>query len=157
MADPNFEDVLNKKPSVIEKPKPRPLGTYLGGIEKFELREVNTKNGQRKLIEFSVKLMAPIQVDRQEDLMEQGDIGDWYPLQYSIFYETPEGQYNLKRFLSDTLGVDPGEGRNEKTIGQMVAESPGRQLAATLRHEPYQDRNTGEPEIATRIGSVAKV
>lgn len=156
MSDPNFEDVLSLKPSQIEKPKPRPLGSYLGGVQKYELRDVDTKNGPRKIIDFSVKLMMPRQVDDQEGLMLQGDISDWYPLIYGVFYETPEGKYNLKNFLADVLDITPGEGRDEKSLSEMIAESPGRQLTVTLRHEPYIDRNTGNPEIATRIASVAK-
>jgi hypothetical protein len=156
MADPNFEDVLSMKPSQIEKPKPRPIGTYLGGIQKYELRDVDTKNGTRKIIDFSVKLMAPRQVDDADALAQQGDISDWFPLTYGIFYEKPEGRYNLKNFLSEVCGIDPGEGRNEKSLSEMIAASPGSQVLATLRHEPYTDRNTGQPEIATRIASVAK-
>lgn len=154
MAD--FEDVLNMKPSEIEKPKPRPLGTYLGGIEKYELRTTQTKNGDRKIADFSVKLMAPVEVEDQEALSEQGDIADWYPLVHGIFYETPEGRYALKQFLGDVLAIDPGEGSSEKSLSEMIAESPGRRLNVTLKHEPYQSRQ-GTAEIATRIASVARV
>lgn len=154
MAD--FEDVLNMKPSEIEKPKPRPLGVYLGGVEKYELRTVATKNGDRKIASFSIKLMAPVEVEDMEALAEQGDIADWYPLTNDIFYETPEGRYGLKQFLSDVLVIDPGEGHNEKSLSEMIAESPGKRLNVTLKHEPYTSRQ-GTPEIGTRIASVARV
>ena len=101
--------------------------------------------------------MAEQQVDDQEELSKQGDISDWYPQVYGIFYETPEGRYNLKNFLSETLGIDPGSGKDEKSLSEMIAESMGSQLLVTLKHEPYTDRNTGQPEIATRVGGVAKV
>jgi hypothetical protein len=156
MADPNFEDVLSLKPSDIQKPKPRPIGSYLAGVQKYELRDVDTKNGPRKIIDFTVKLMMARQVDDQEALAEQGDVADWFPLVYGIFYETPEGRYNLKNFLSETLGIDPGEGKNEKSLSEMIASSPGAQLLVTLKHEPYVDKNSGKPEIATRIGGVAR-
>lgn len=155
MADPNFDDVLSLKPSEVEKPKPRPTGTYLGAIQKYELRDVDTKQGPRKVIDFSVKALMAKQVDDEEALKEQGDITDWYPFQYSVFYETPEGRYNLKNFLAETLSVDPGEGKNEKSLGEMVAASPGSQLIFALKHEPYMSK-AGTPEIATRIASVAK-
>ena len=153
MAD--FTDVLSLKPSEIEKPKPRPIGSYVGAVQKYELRDVSTKNGDRKICDFSVKLMMAQQVDDQAALAEQGDITDWFPLTHGIFYETPEGRYNLKQFLAETLDISPGSGKNEKTISEMLAESPGRQLLVTLRHEPYMSKQ-GTPEIGTRIGSVAK-
>jgi hypothetical protein len=152
----DFNDVLSLKPGEIEKPKPRPLGTYIGAIQKYELRDVDTKNGPRKLIEFAVKLIGVQQVDDQEALTEQGDIADWYPLQYTIFYETPEGRYALKNYLTEVLGVDPGSGKNEKTLGEMIAETPGAQLLVTTKHEPYTSK-AGTPEIRTGIASVAKV
>ena len=153
---PDFNDVLSLKPSEIEKPKPRPLGTYLGAVQKYELREIDTKNGPRKICDFVVKLMMAQQVDDQEELAKQGDISDWFPITHGIFYETPEGRYNLKQFLSEVLAIDPGSGKNEKSISEMIAESPGAQLLVTLKHEPYMSKQN-TPEIRTSIGGVAKV
>ncbi len=155
MADPNFDDVLSLKPSEVEKPKPRPIGTYLGAVQKYELRDVETKAGTKKVLDFSIKALMAKQVDDEDALKEQGDVTDWYPFQYSVFYETPEGRYNLKQFVAETLGVDPGEGKNEKSLGEMVAATPGSQLLFTLKHEHYMSK-AGTPEIATRIASVAK-
>lgn len=154
MAD--FNDVLSLKPGEIEKPKPRPLGTYIGAIQKYELRDVDTKAGPRKLIEWAVKLIGVKQVDDQEALAEQGDLTDWYPLQYTIFYETPEGRYALKNYLTEVLGIDPGSGKNEKSIGEMIAESPGAQMLVTTKHTPYTSK-AGTAEIKTDIASVARV
>jgi hypothetical protein len=152
----DFNDVLNMKPSEIEKPKPRPIGTYLGAVQKYELKDITTRNGDRKVCSFTIKLMMAQQVDDQEELAKQGDVSDWFPLTHDIFYETPEGRYGLKQFLSEVLAIDPGSGKNEKTLSEMVASSPGAQLLVTLRHEPYMSKQN-TPEIATRIGGVAKV
>lgn len=151
----DFNDVLNMKPSEIEKPKPRPLGTYLGAITRYELRDLDTKAGPRKIADFHVKLLMAQDVEDKEALAEQGNVSDWYPMVHGIFYETPEGRYALKQFLSETLDIDPGTGKSEKTISEMLADSPGRQLLTTLKHEPYMSKQ-GTPEIATRIGTVAK-
>lgn len=151
----DFNDVLNMKPSEIEKPKPRPIGTYLGAVTKYELRDVDTKQGPRKIADFHVKLIMAQNVEDQEALAEQGNVGDWYPFVHGIFYETPEGRYNLKQFLTETLDISPGSGKNEKTISEMIAESNGKQLLVTLKHDPYLSKQ-GTPEIASRIGSVAK-
>lgn len=153
MAD--FNDVLSLKPSEIEKPKPRPIGTYLGAVQKYELRDIDTKNGPRKICDFIIKLMAPVQVDDQAALADQGSISDWFGLQHGIFYETPEGRYNLKNFVTETLDISPGSGKSEKTLSEMIAESLGKQLLVTLKHEPYMSKQ-GTPEIGTRIASVAK-
>lgn len=151
MSAPNFNEVLSKKYEEVEKPKPRPLGSYLAAIQGVpEQREISSKNGDMIALAFKCKIMAAVQVDDQEALADQGDIMLWPPMSHDVFIHSPEGQWQLRQFLTETLGIE-GEG---KSLGEMVSESPGKQLLITLKHEPYTSK-ANTPEIATRIASTA--
>lgn len=147
MAD--FMDVLNQKASDVEKPKPRPAGTYLGTIIGMP-DQVERKDN--KMLEFKVKLMmAKDDVDR-EKLDEQPELSGWAPLKYTVFVNDP---WPLKRFLTEVLEIDPGDESDPKTLGQMVAEAPGKQILATIQHRPYMTADN-QPEISAEIKGVAK-
>lgn len=152
MAD--FTSILSKKATEIEKPKPRPIGTYLANLVGLpKQRTVNTKDGERSILAFSAKLIAPQADVDAEQLANHGDVAIWPQFSRDIWIDTPEGEWELRKFLTDVLGITPGD----KSLGEMAAESAGKQLLVTLKHEPFVNRNTGEAEIATRIGAVAAV
>lgn len=144
MAD--FTEILGKKAAEVEKPKPRPAGPYLCALVGLP----NQKEAKENLmLEFKLKLLAP---QAGQDLSDQPDISSWAPIKYTVFVNE---EYPLKRFLTEVLGIDPGPEKNSKSLGEMVAESPGRQLIGVVSHRPYiQD---GQPELATEIKQVAKV
>jgi len=102
-------------------------------------------------LEFKVKLQSAGPDVDQEKLADHDEVHTWPPLIYTIFYQSPEGQFALKQFLTNTLGIDESGGRS---FAEMLAETPGKQLLVTLHHEPYTDKQN-EPQIATRIKSVA--
>lgn len=153
----DFTSILGKKAADVEKPKPRPPGTYLAAINGMaKQREVKTKDGDRAVLAFSCKLLAPREDVDQERFAEataKGDVSSWPAMDTDIFIDGEQGEWQLRRFLVDTLGIEPGD----KSLGEMVAESPGRQLLVTVVNEPYQDKNTGQMEIATRLRGTAKV
>ena len=150
MAD--FESVLDKKIEEVEKPKPKPVGTYLGVLQGLPTQK---KVGQDEMdvIGFRVKLIAPQDDVDAEALADQPPISEWPALRHDIFVHTEQGVWGLKQFLSRTLGFEEGEG---KTIRQSLAETPGRQLLVKLRQRPFINRDN-QPEIATEIESTAHV
>jgi hypothetical protein len=80
-------------------------------------------------------------------------IETWPSFAKDIWIDTPEGEFALRQFLTNTLAIEPGK----KSLGEMCAEAAGRQLLVTLKHRPYTDRNTNEAEIATDVGATAAV
>jgi len=148
----DFTDVLSQNISEVEKPKPKPVGTYLGVIQGMpKQRAVTPKAGgdDMPVMAFTIKLIAPIQVDA-EKLADAPEISTWGTFQHDMFLHTEGGIYAFKQFLTQTLGIDG----SDKTLAQAVAEAPGKQVAVTLKHEPYVNRS-GEAEIGTRIESIA--
>lgn len=154
MAD--FTEILGKKATDVEKPRPKPVGTYLAAIHGMpKQKTVAVQGEERKILSFSCKLMAARDDVDQDELADPkvGEVTTWPSFNRDIWIDTPEGEFALRKFLTDTLGIEPGN----KSLGEMVAEAPGKQLLVTLRHRPYTDKNTNEAEIATEIGSTAAV
>lgn len=147
MAD--FMDVLNQKAAAVEKPKPRPAGTYLAAIVGMP-DQVERKDN--KMLEFKCKLIMPREDVDQEKLQDQPEISSWPPMRYTIFINEP---WPLKRFLTEVLDIDPGPENDSKTLAQMVAEAPGKQLLVGVQHRPYMTADN-QPEIAAEIKTAAK-
>lgn len=152
MANPNFTSVLDKPATSIEEPKPMPLGTYIGAVQGSpKMREVG-KTEKFDVIDFNLKLISPYKDVDQSALQEWGDLSVARPLQKSVFYGTPEGDWNLIQFLTDHLGIDP----TNKTVRQMLPEASGKQCLVVIKHEPYVDANN-KAKLATKIAATAKM
>lgn len=152
---PDFTDVLGKKAADVEKPVPKPVGSYLASIQGMpKQKKVNAQGEERLIISFSCKAQSPMEDVDADDLANTkvGEVSAWPSFNRDFWIDTPEGEYQLREFLTKVLDIEPGD----KTLGEMCAESPGKQLIITLKHRPYTDKNTNEAEIATDIGGVAK-
>ena len=147
----DFTSILSKKAELTSKPKPKPIGTYLAAIVGHpNQKEVKVQGEDKPVISFSTKVLSP-----GPDVVlspEDGDVSSWAPFRYDIWVDGPEGEYRLRTFLENSIGLSV----KGKSYGELLAECPGRQLTIALRHRPYVDRNTGEAEIATEIASTAK-
>lgn len=155
----DFAEILGKKAADIEKPVPKPVGSYLASIQGMpKQKKVNVQGEERLIVSFNCKAGSPMEDVDLDDLNNPkvGEISTWPSFNKDIWIDTPEGEYQLEQFLTNVLGVEPGEGKNSKSLGEMCAEAPGRQLIITLKHRPYTDKNTNEAEIATDIGATAK-
>lgn len=146
----NFTDILNKPAEAVEKPKPRPVGTYLCLVNgPHKQREVNDK----PIIEIALKTMqAQADVD-QAALAEAGGVGNVVTQTFWLVNnDGGDNSWPLVNFLENHLGIE----KAGKSIAQMLSEAPGKQVLATLKHEIYTDK-AGEPAIAVRVGGTAKV
>lgn len=150
----DFTSILSKPAEAIEKPKPKPVGHYLAAVQGLPQQKTVTAQGEeRAVLSFKVKILMAREVEDQEALAASGDPSSWAPLNYDIWVDTPEGEWQLRKFLTEVLGIEA----SGKSLGQMVGEAPGSQLLVKVGHRPYQNKQTGEPEIATQIDSVAHV
>lgn len=154
----NFTEALSKPVSDIEKPKAKPAGTYLSMISgPPEVRKQMAQGEEREILSFKAKpLMAREDVD--QSLLEEHDAVNTWPPQRIEFWDGEQGEYQAKMFVQNVLGIDPGPPNKSKTLGQMCAEAPGKQLLTTYENYPYQDK-AGEMQVGTRIksGGLAKV
>jgi hypothetical protein len=149
----DFTSALNKKVMDVEKPKPRPIGSYLSMIQGMPKQKTVVVQGEEKpIVSFSVKLLQPKEDVDAEELAAHGDVSAWPPFNRDFWIDTPEGEWALRQFLVGTLDLEAGK---NTTLGELCAQSPGRQLVSTLGHRPFVNKS-GEAEIATEIKATAK-
>ena len=142
----NFTDILNKRADEIERPKPLPVGTYLGMVQGApEFGNIGKEN--TAVANFTIRLLqANDDVDR-EALANVGGL-DGKTVRHRFFL-TDAAMYRLKEFLVNDLQIEEGT----STLGQLVSEAAGRQVYLTIKHRPSQDGS----QIYHEVGSTAKV
>jgi hypothetical protein len=153
----DFTEVLNKKSDDLKKPVPRPAGTYLGMVVGLPMQKVVTPKAggdDMPVASYKIKLLSAMEDVDQTELASQPPIGDWGVLNRTqdFFLHTEGGQYYHSKWLEDVLGIPP----EDKTVGERMAEAPGRQLIVKLKHVPFVNK-AGEAEIGTDIESTAHV
>lgn len=146
MANPNFGALLDKPSSDIERPKPLPQGTYQFAINGMYKLDKTTKK-QTEYVEFTCNVIGAAEDVDEEALKEMG--GFQGKSMRQTFYITEDALWRLKKFLTDDLGIEEGD----KSLRQMLDETPGCQFLGTVKHEASQD---GE-SVYANIGSTAPV
>lgn len=151
----NFNDILNKKSSDIKPPPAYPVGTYHCLVDGPPLQEESSQK-KTPCRTYKYKILSPQGDVDQVAATEQQIVGKLIQGQMSgtSFYLTEAAENMYKEFLVNTLGIDPKEGTpEEKTLLQMEAEAPGKQLLVKLKHEISQDGK----RVFHRVESTAHV
>jgi hypothetical protein len=139
----NFTDILNTPMSDIAKPKPRPVGTYVGVVTKApEIKKIGQKETLAAI--FDVKVISPGPDIDASELAAAGGIGERH-LRVTQFL-TEDALWRLKNFLL-ALGLED----DGSSIGKLLAETPGRQALFKIKHRPSQDGS----ELYEEVDSVA--
>lgn len=139
----SFQDILKRKASEIKPPPAYPVGSYHCLVDGLpEQQESNQKGTPCRVYKF--KIMQPMSDVNRDDLAKieggvQGKILSGQGVG-TAFYITEASVFMYKAFLAEALGIDPKEGTpEEKSIEQMEAEAPGKQLIVKLKHDVSQD------------------
>ena len=124
-----FTDILSKPSTEVERPKIVPRGTYVG-IVQGQFKEFQAKSGTTG-IEFSVALLQPhSDIDQNEFAAAFPNGLNGRTVRHTVWVGEDGGFY-LKEFLTKTLGLEEGP-----SIGELLAQAPGRQLLVTMKHIP---------------------
>lgn len=148
MNQPNFQSILDRPHSEIEKPKPYPVGSYLFTIQGLPKYDKSSKK-QTPYTEFTCKMMQALDDVDQEVLQAMGGIKD--KTMRLTFYETEDAIWRLKQFLFEHLGLDENEFATLRAAAEQGA--PGQQFIGVLVHEPSQDGQS----VFAKIGQTAAV
>jgi hypothetical protein len=127
----NFESILSKPMSAVERPKPRPVGTYIGMVTAPPKIEKIGKNQTLAAI-FEVKLLSPGPDIDASALQEAGGMGT-RALRVTQFL-TEDALYRTKEFLN-ALGVDV----DSMSVGEALSQAASRQALFKIKHRPSQD------------------
>lgn len=136
MASPNFSSVLDKPSSQIQKPKPFPVGSYIGVVKGPPRIDKSTKKGT----EFSEYTVLPTQALDDVDpdaLAEFGGIG-----QKTIrvtFYHTDDAAFRLKAFLDNCDIPEEDDEGNELSLRQRIALVPNATVGIHVTHQASDD------------------
>jgi len=141
----SFEEILNKPASEIKAPPAYPVGVYHCLVDGPPAPGKSSQK-QTDFLKFKFKILAPFDGVDAGQAAEQQIVGK---IIESDFYITEAAAYRLKEMLVEHLGIAEGD----KTLTQIVAEAPGKQLLVKLRHELSQDGK----RVYHRVESTAHV
>jgi len=141
----NFEEILNKPASEIKAPPAYPVGTYHCLVDGPPAPGKSSQK-QTDFLKFKFKILAPFDGVDAAQAAEQQIVGK---IIESDYYITEAAAWRLKDMLVDHLGIEEAN----KTMTQLVAEAPGKQLLVKLRHELSQDGK----RVYHRVESTAHV
>lgn len=121
---PSFAESLNKRASEIKPPPVMPKGLYLGVVQG-QYKQIKAKTGTEG-VEFSVALQQPLQGVDETQLAEVGGA------QGKTMAVRLYSEYFILQFLKDHLGIEEGA----KTLGEMLAEAPGKAVGVMVDTQP---------------------
>lgn len=149
----NITDILDRQASEIERPKPLPAGSYLC-VVKGQPRHDKSAKKQTPFVEFTLGfLQAYDDVDENElkTSLTKAD-GETVALtdktMKATFYLTEGSAFMLTDFLT-ACGLDTDA---DASVRQLLEETPGCQVTATVKHEASQDGTS----IYAKFGNFAK-
>lgn len=142
----NFANILSKPAADIERPKPLPVGQYLGIVMGMpEMKEIGQKN--TPCAEFKIRVLSAGDDVDKTALADAGGLEN--KTMTARFFLTDDSMYRLKEFLTEHLGIEEGK----RTIGQLLSDAPNRQVYIQVAHRPSQDGQ----QIYAEIKSTSKV
>lgn len=144
MVQESFESILDMPSSEVERPKPLPVGSYVGIVQSHKF-DRSTKKGT-EYVEFTIKLIEALDDVDQEKLGEQGGLGD--KTLRATYYLTENSVWRLKDFLNHCEAGD-----EDMTLRQRIAETPAKSITVKVRHEASQDGS----QVYARISDTAPV
>ena len=147
---PSFEEILNRPASETKAPQAYPVGTYHTLIDGPPTPGKSSQK-QTDFLQFKHKILSPMQDVDAAQAAEQQIVGKVISNDY---YITEGAAWRLKELLVDHLGIEEANGKGEeKSLREMVAEAPGKQVLVKLRHELSQDGK----RVFHRVDSTAHV
>lgn len=141
----SFEDILNKPASEIKSPPAYPVGTYHCLVDGPPTPGKSSQK-QTDFLGYKFKILSPMGDVDAAAAAEQQIIGK---IISSEFYITEAAAWRLKEMLVEHLGIEEGN----KSLKELIAESPGKQVLVKLRHEISQDGK----RVFHRLDSTAHV
>lgn len=132
----NITDLLNRRASDVEKPKPLPTGTYIVRFaDPGKQTPVKTKDGDVETMEFMLTPVSPQDDVDAAVLAAQGGIGN-RRLRHTLWLRE-EDLWKIKD-LGEKLGMTQDE-MDEMSLAQIVANYQNKMCYAKVKHVPSKD------------------
>lgn len=142
----DFKSLLGKNVDTVEKPKPKPGGTYHGVIEGFKF-DLSQKQ-KTPFVRVTAYNVSPGQDIDPNDLAENKiDLTKWKP--HRDFYLTEDALYRLREFL-ESLGITT----TGRSFNETLPEIKGKPVIMTAVNGTTTNEATGETSIFTNIADM---
>lgn len=148
----SFEEILKRKYSEFKPPQPFPVGMYHCLIEGQPTPGKSSQKGT-DFLRFQFKILKAMDGVDQALAAEMQVVGKLIPCEY---YITDAASNRCTEMLVEHAGIDPGGepgSPTEKSLEELLAEAPGRQLMVTIKHEFSPDGK----RVYSRVASTAHV
>lgn len=136
----SFSSILDRPSNTIERPKPLPVGTYLGMVKGLPREDVSAQK-KTPFVEFTIQLLQAaddVSVEDLQNALTSKNTGEVRALstcmQKATFYLTEDSIWRLQKFLSD-LGLED----EDASLRQLISSSPGCQVMVHLKHSASND------------------
>lgn len=129
---PNFASLLSTPGSEIERPPPMPVGSYICTVQGLPRFDKSSKK-QTDFVEFTLKFMEAREDVDEDELKKIGGLGD--KTIKAVYYITETALWRLKDFLA-ACGL---EADGDKTLEELIDETPNSTVGIFIRHEPGDD------------------
>lgn len=128
----DFNKILTKQASAIEKPKPLPIGMYLCNnpqLPKFEGIGKKETPGAN----FNLVVLQP---GEDVDMEQLKEYGQWQGknVRYTMWL-SENAEYRTKEELCTAFNLEEGD----KTLGQLFNETINKQVWVKIEHRPSED------------------
>jgi len=142
MSNTNLNDILNRAPTEIERPKPLPQGNYVTVIVGMPRYDKSSKR-QTDLVEFQHKFASydeEVDAEALAEALTNKTTGEIKSLSDVVmkntFYITEGAAWRLKLFLKDCgFNVES----DEMSMREMIEQTTGRSVGVVIKHSPTQD------------------
>ncbi len=128
----DFNKILTKQASAIEKPKPLPVGTYLCNnpqLPKF----IGIGKNETPAAQFQLVVLQPGDDVDMEQLKEFGEYKG-KNVRHNMFL-SEAAEYRTKEELCTAFAIEEGD----KTLGQLFNETVNKQVYVKIKHRPSDD------------------
>lgn len=141
----NFQDLLSMPAESAEAPAALPSGVYCVIPVSFQMRKVDTKNGERDVLTYQMRVTEPAEGVNPDDLVERG-----IELPRNIrhdFFLTKDSMHVLRKFF-ENLNMDISRPFND-----LIPEAVNMELKAVVTETP--SKNPGDDRVFNNIQSFA--
>lgn len=130
-ASESFADILDMPATEVERPKPKPVGSYLWTVTGMPEHGESSKK-KTPFVKFKLTAVQAFDDVDTKELAAAGGVEGM--VTSTTFYKTPDALWRLIDFL-DHCGIEA----DGKTVRQMIDETPNCQVGGNIIHENSQD------------------
>lgn len=145
-----FSDLLKTKIGDVERPKNRPIGTYIGQVMRVTMfdnsEDFDPSDDKSYLgtVDFYVRPVEALDDVDEDDLAEYGELSEGRPIKVRKFLRSEQDLWGFRKFLENVFDVDSSE-----DFETGLAGIRGQMVKGAVTHRVYEDELFDDMSIRT--------